>query len=137
MGRHPRGGRNWERFGPDLYLAGVAINESVSGIEATGVQTSSKHCIGNEQETQRVPSTRDDGTVIEAISANIDDQILHELYLWPFANAVQAGTAGFDLEMPGMSLEVVFHATLAMHLLKQFKRTTYRRHALKTWQQEL
>lgn len=93
MGRHPRGGRNWEGFGPDPYLAGVAMNESVSGIEATGVQTSSKHYIGNEQETQRVPSTRDDGTVIEAISANIDDRTLHELYLWPFANAVQAGTA--------------------------------------------
>jgi beta-glucosidase len=93
MGRHARGGRNWEGFGPDPYLAGVAMNESVSGIEAKGVQTSSKHYIGNEQETQRNPSTRDDGTVIDAISANIDDRTLHELYLWPFANAVHAGTA--------------------------------------------
>jgi len=93
MGRHPRGGRGWEGFGPDPYLAGVAMNESVTGIEATGVQTSSKHYIGNEQETQRNPSTKDDGTVIEAISANIDDRTLHELYLWPFANAVRAGTA--------------------------------------------
>ncbi|KAI4610047.1 hypothetical protein J4E83_008612 [Alternaria metachromatica] len=93
MGRHPRGGRGWEGFGPDPYLAGVAMNESVTGIEATGVQTSSKHYIGNEQETQRNPSTKDDGTVIEAVSANIDDRTLHELYLWPFANAVRAGTA--------------------------------------------
>lgn len=93
MGRHPQGGRNWEGFGPDPYLAGVAMSQSVSGVEANGVQTSSKHYIGNEQETQRVPSTKDDGTVIEAISANIDDRTLHELYLWPFANAVQAGTA--------------------------------------------
>lgn len=57
------------------------MNESVTGIEAAGVQTSSKHYIGNEQETQRNPSTKDDGTVIEAISANIDDRTLHELYL--------------------------------------------------------
>ncbi|KAL2782933.1 glycosyl hydrolase family 3 N terminal domain-containing protein [Aspergillus keveii] len=93
MGRHARGGRNWEGFGPDPYLAGVAMSESVSGIQAAGVQTVSKHYIGNEQETQRVNSTRDDGTIIEAISANIDDRTLHELYLWPFANAVHAGTS--------------------------------------------
>ncbi|OGE55069.1 hypothetical protein PENARI_c005G09866 [Penicillium arizonense] len=93
MGRHAQGGRNWEGFGPDPYLAGVAMNESVSGIQAAGVQAASKHYICNEQETQRVPSTRKDGTVIEAISANIDDRTLHELYVWPFANAVHAGTA--------------------------------------------
>ena len=69
------------------------MNESIHGIQATGVQAISKHYIGNEQETQRVPSTRPDGTVIEAISANIDDRTLHELYIWPFANAVHAGTA--------------------------------------------
>ncbi|CAI7599720.1 unnamed protein product [Penicillium palitans] len=92
MGRHARGGRNWEGFGPDPYLAGVAMNESVSGIQAAGVQAASKHYIGNEQETQRVPSTLENGTVIEAISANIDDRTLHELYVWPFANAVHAGT---------------------------------------------
>lgn len=93
LGRHARGGRNWEGFGPDPYLAGVAMNETVSGIQAAGVQATSKHYIGNEQETQRVPETREDGTVIEAISANIDDRTLHELYIWPFANAVHAGTA--------------------------------------------
>ncbi|CAG5156640.1 uncharacterized protein ALTATR162_LOCUS4437 [Alternaria atra] len=92
MGRHARGGRNWEGFGPDPYLAGVAMNESIFGIQGAGVQTSSKHYIGNEQETQRTLSTREDGTVIEAISANIDDRTLHELYIWPFANAVHAGT---------------------------------------------
>ncbi|KAG9187063.1 beta-glucosidase [Alternaria panax] len=92
MGRHARGGRNWEGFGPDPYLAGVAMNESIFGIQGAGVQTSSKHYVGNEQETQRTRSIRDDGTVVEAISANIDDRTLHELYIWPFANAVHAGT---------------------------------------------
>ncbi|KAH6620181.1 glycosyl hydrolase family 3 N terminal domain-containing protein [Boeremia exigua] len=93
LGRHARGGRNWEGFGPDPYLAGVAIYESVTGIQAVGVQAVSKHYIGNEQETQRVPSRLPDGTVIEALSANIDDRTLHELYLWPFADAIHAGTA--------------------------------------------
>jgi beta-glucosidase len=93
MGRHACGGRNWEGFGPDPYLAGVAMNESVSGIQAVGVQAASKHYIANEQETQRVPNTRPDGTIIEAVSANVDDRTLHELYVWPFANAVHAGTS--------------------------------------------
>ncbi|KAI0860596.1 hypothetical protein F4860DRAFT_198742 [Xylaria cubensis] len=32
MERHARGERNWEGFGPDLYLAGVAMSASVTGI---------------------------------------------------------------------------------------------------------
>lgn len=46
-----------------------------------------------EQETQRNPTTSPNNNTIEAISANIDDRTLHELYLWPFANAVKSGTA--------------------------------------------
>lgn len=50
----------------------------------------SKHYIGNEQETRRwrVPGSSD-----HAVSANIDDRTMHEVYLWPFADAVRAGTA--------------------------------------------
>ena len=69
------------------------MNASVHGIQSTGVQACSKHYIGNEQETQRTRGTSANGTVIEAVSANIDDRTLHELYLWPFANAVHANTA--------------------------------------------
>ncbi|KAJ4361240.1 hypothetical protein N0V95_002058 [Ascochyta clinopodiicola] len=92
MGRNAHGGRNWESFGPDPYLAGVAMNESVVGIQSVGVQACSKHFVGNEQETQRT-STTSNGTVIEAVSSNIDDRTLHELYVWPFANAIHAGTS--------------------------------------------
>ncbi|KAM0322764.1 hypothetical protein ACHAQA_009355 [Verticillium albo-atrum] len=93
MGRHALGGRNWESFSPDPYLSGIAMNASVVGIQTAGVQACSKHFVGNEQELQRTPTTLDDGTVIEAISSNIDNRTLHELYLWPFASAVKAGTA--------------------------------------------
>ncbi|KXH25230.1 hypothetical protein CSIM01_04174 [Colletotrichum simmondsii] len=93
LGRHAVGGRNWEGFGPDPYLAGVSMNASVIGIQSVGVQACSKHFIANEQETQRTSTISDDGTTIEAISSDIDDRTLHELYLWPFANAVKAGTA--------------------------------------------
>jgi beta-glucosidase len=100
MGRSPYGGRNWEGHSPDPYLNGVAMEETITGIQSVGVQACSKHYIGNEQETQRNPSstsfgsgTGPAGPVIEAVSANIDDRTMHELYLWPFANAVKAGTA--------------------------------------------
>ncbi|KAL5621093.1 hypothetical protein FOBRF1_004339 [Fusarium oxysporum] len=93
MGRHALGGRNWEGFGPDPYLAGAAMSASVLGVQSVGVQACSKHYIGNEQETQRTSSKEADGKEIEAVSSNIDDRTLHELYLAPFADAVRAGTA--------------------------------------------
>lgn len=57
------------------------------------MQATSKHLIANEQETQRTNTTREDGTPVNAISSNIDDRTLHELYLWPFYDEVKAGVA--------------------------------------------
>ncbi|KAF4826822.1 putative beta-glucosidase G [Colletotrichum tropicale] len=92
MGRHALGGRNWEGFGPDPYLAGISIAQTVHGVQDAGVQTCSKHYIANEQETQRSNTNQTDGTRAEAISANVDDRTIHELYLWPFADAIKAET---------------------------------------------
>lgn len=92
LGRTPLGGRNWEGFSPDPFLTGVAMDETIRAIQERGVQASAKHIIGNEQETQRKP-TDADGKRVEAISANMDDRTLHELYMWPFADAVRAGVA--------------------------------------------
>ncbi|KAH7089727.1 glycosyl hydrolase family 3 N terminal domain-containing protein [Paraphoma chrysanthemicola] len=93
LGRSPFGGRNWEGFSPDAYLSGELVAQTVEGIQAAGVQATTKHYILNEQETQRNPSVNANGTTIEAISSNVDDKTMHETYLWPFANAVHAGTA--------------------------------------------
>lgn len=41
-----------------------------------------KHYIGNEQEHFRQG--------VDAISSNIDDRTLHEVYLWPFQDSVKA-----------------------------------------------
>ncbi|PVI00872.1 glycoside hydrolase family 3 protein [Periconia macrospinosa] len=91
LGRTPYGGRNWEGYSPDAYLSGVLVEETVHGMQSTGVQACTKHFIGNEQEIQRNPTTVN-GKRVEAISSNIDDRTMHETYLWPFANAVHAGT---------------------------------------------
>ncbi|PSK53122.1 Beta-glucosidase 1 [Elsinoe australis] len=93
LGRAPLGGRNWEGFSPDPYLTGNLFGETIEGIEEAGTQACAKHYIGNEQEIQRNPSTTSNGTVIQAVSSNIDDRTMHEVYLWPFANAVKSGVS--------------------------------------------
>lgn len=92
LGRSAYGGRNWEGFSPDAYLSGELVGESVKGIQDAGLQATTKHLIANEQETQR-SSTTVNGSTVEALSSNVDDKTLHETYLWPFANAVRAGSA--------------------------------------------
>lgn len=93
LGRAPEGGRNWEGFSPDPVLSGIAVAETVKGIQDAGVLACTKHFIGNEQEHYRQGGYTGSEYVSEAISSNIDDVTLHELYLWPFADAVRAGTA--------------------------------------------
>ncbi|KAF4126206.1 beta-glucosidase [Geosmithia morbida] len=94
LGRSAYSGRNWEGFSPDPYLSGLAMEKSVQGLQDAGVQATPKHFIGNEQETMRNPVFDPNGTVTdvlyEALSANMDDRTMHELYLWPFANAIHA-----------------------------------------------
>jgi beta-glucosidase len=68
------------------------VYETVVGIQESGVSACTKHFIGNEQETNRNPSKNAQNVTVEAISSNIDDKTMHELYAWPFAEAVRAGT---------------------------------------------
>lgn len=82
LGKNAQGGRNWEGFGPDPYLTGVAMAETIAGMQGNGVQATAKHFILNEQELNRT-----------TVSAAADDRTMHELYLWPFADAVRAGVA--------------------------------------------
>lgn len=95
LGRIPVGGRNWEGFSNDPYLAGALAYETVQGIQGEGVIASTKvrilapeltfwkisnllqHFIANEQETNRKPRKH-----IEAVSSNVGGRPLHELYAW-------------------------------------------------------
>ncbi|KAK0612508.1 glycoside hydrolase family 3 protein [Bombardia bombarda] len=90
LGRMPAGGRNWEGFGADPYLQGVAGAETVRGIQSEGVMATIKHFVANEQEHFRQPW---EWGLPHAVSSNIDDRTLHELYAWPFGDAVKAGVA--------------------------------------------
>ncbi|KAN0093506.1 glycoside hydrolase family 3 protein [Hyaloscypha variabilis] len=97
LGRSAYAGRNWEGFSPDPYLTGVAMEETIRGIQENGVQACAKHWVAYEQETQRNPTTvggNITGAILqESVSSNLDDRTIHELYMWPFANAVRAGVS--------------------------------------------
>lgn len=88
LGRMPAGGRNWEGFGPDPVLAGIAASETIKGIQDAGVIATAKHLIGNEQEHFRQAG---EFHTEFAITSDIDDRTLHEIYLWPFQDSVRAG----------------------------------------------
>ncbi|KAH8591260.1 putative beta-glucosidase L [Bisporella sp. PMI_857] len=82
LGQFANGGRNWEGFGSDPYLCGVGMEQTIGGIQEAGAQACAKHYILNEQEKNR-----------ETMNSVIDDRTLHELYLWPFSEAVKANVA--------------------------------------------
>ena len=91
MDRNARHGRNWEGFGSDPYLSGENAFFYIQGVQDQGVVATAKHYICNEQDTHRsgVMKSTNDAVVY---SANLDDKTMHEIYLWPFASSVAAGT---------------------------------------------
>ncbi|EKM59357.1 glycoside hydrolase family 3 protein [Phanerochaete carnosa HHB-10118-sp] len=82
LGRVAQGGRNWEGFGAEPFLAGETAYETILGMQDGGVQACAKHYINNEQEFDRTQE-----------SSNVDDRTQHELYAHPFMRSVMAGVA--------------------------------------------
>ena len=78
MKRSPLGGRNFEYFSEDPYLAGELAVGFINGVQSKGVGTSLKHYAVNNQEFQRF-----------SISAELDERTLREIYLPAFEKAVK------------------------------------------------
>ncbi|MCA9872589.1 MAG: glycoside hydrolase family 3 protein, partial [Anaerolineales bacterium] len=78
MKRSPLGGRNFEYFSEDPFLAGELAANFINGVQSKGVGTSLKHYAANNQEFQRF-----------SISAAVDERTLREIYLPAFEKAVK------------------------------------------------
>ncbi|KAI7303652.1 putative beta-glucosidase [Hortaea werneckii] len=80
------------RFSNDPYLSGQLIAPTVTGIQES-VIACVKHWLFNEQETNRNPFAFGFLGYFgnQAVSSNVDDRTTHELYMWPFQDALAAG----------------------------------------------
>jgi beta-glucosidase len=76
--RHPLGGRNFESFSEDPYLAGKMASNVVQGLQEKGIAATIKHFAVNEQETDRLN-----------VDTTVSERALREIYLKPFEITVK------------------------------------------------
>ena len=78
--RNPLGGRVFESYSEDPYLASRIVVDYVRGVQSQGVAADVKHFAANNQETHR-----------QGINEIIPERALREIYLPAFRAAVQEG----------------------------------------------
>ena len=76
--RHPLGGRNFETYAEDPYLAGRIGTAWVKGVQSQGVAASLKHFACNNQEIERFRG-----------NSVVDERTLREIYLSQFEAVVK------------------------------------------------
>lgn len=80
IARVPQGGRNFESYGEDPWLASRLAEAYVSGLQSRRVLASVKHYALNNQETERM-----------RINVRASERTMREIYLPAFEAAIRAG----------------------------------------------
>lgn len=78
MHRSPLGGRVFEAYSEDPWLAARIATAFITGVQSEGVAACAKHFICNDFESER-----------RTASADVDERALREIYLPPFEAAVK------------------------------------------------
>jgi beta-glucosidase len=81
--RAPLGGRGFESYSEDPYLAGILAGYYCEGVQSRGIVACLKHFACNDQEDQRM-----------AFNAIVTERALREIYLAPFQTALKHCQAG-------------------------------------------
>lgn len=77
IARIPQGGRNFESYGEDPFLASRMAVEYIKGVQSEGVAATVKHFACNNQEYERM-----------FVNVKVDERALNEIYLPAFKAAV-------------------------------------------------
>jgi len=80
--RTPLGGRNFECYSEDPFLASRIAVEFVKGVQSGGVGTTTKHFVANDSEFER-----------NTIDSVVPERALREIYLVPFEAVVKEAQA--------------------------------------------
>jgi beta-glucosidase len=80
IARVPWGGRNFESYGEDPFLAAELVKHSIRGAQKEGVIATVKHYVDNNQEYNRT-----------TVSENVGMRAQFEIYYPAFKSAVDAG----------------------------------------------
>jgi beta-glucosidase len=111
--RTPVGGRHFECYSEDPHLTSLIGTAVIQGLQSQGVAACVKHYIANDSETDRTTYV-----------AQVDPQVMREVYLAPFEHAVEHGKvwsamAAYNQVDDGTeTAQMTDHHSLVVDLLK-------------------
>lgn len=109
IARVPQGGRVFESYGEDPYLAARIAVANIEGIQSAGAIADVKHYAANNQETQRM-----------SINEVIDERALREIYLPAFEASVnEAHSASVMCAYPKVNGDFACENTPLFDILKK------------------